>query len=189
MTEEPKSETVEHQTSPHLRQRQLCLDQARDLIASAERLLPGDGGYPNIAYHLAILAMEEIGKAGMLGTRAVVKGTLDSGWMDKRLDNHVWKLMWGVWSPSLSGKIEPKAFEEARQFAERTHARRMAGVLSNYTDDARRAPPVSAANHDSCRPDILGSKVLAASTSSPAVDDVRWVGQPPSVECDRLPPG
>lgn len=35
-------------------------------------------------------------------------------------------------------------------------------VLSNYTDDARRAPPVSVANHDSCRPDILGSDVLSS---------------------------
>jgi hypothetical protein len=57
-------------------------------------------------------------------------------------------------------------------------------VMSDYTDDARRAPPDSVARHDSCRPDILGSNVLAASTSLPAVDDVRWVGQPPSVGCD-----
>ena len=61
--------------------------------------------------------------------------------------------------------------------------------MSKYTDDARRAPPDSVASHDSCRADILGSNVLTASASSPAVDDVRWVGQPPSVGCDRLPPG
>jgi len=71
-----------NQTSPYLRQRQLCLDHAGDLIASAERLLPNEGGYPNIAYHLAILAMEEIGKAGMLGARAVVKRALTRvGWI------------------------------------------------------------------------------------------------------------
>src|SRR5882757_3889094 len=61
--------------------------------------------------------------------------------------------------------------------------------MSKYTDDARRAPPDSVASHDSCRADILGSNVLTASASSPAVDDVRLVGQPPSVGCDRLPPG
>jgi len=53
-----------------------------------------------------------IGKAGMLGARAVVNGALDSGWMDKRLHNHVWKLMWGVWSPSLSGKMIDMPAEE-----------------------------------------------------------------------------
>jgi AbiV family abortive infection protein len=148
MTDESKSETVEHQTSSHWRQRQLCLDHARDLIASAERLLPDDGGYPNIAYHLAILAMEEIGKAGMLGARAVVNGALDSGWMDKRLDNQLWKLMWGVWSPSLSGKIDPKAFEEARRFAESTHARRMAGLYVDYSEDSVLAPPREAVRRE-----------------------------------------
>ena len=126
------------------RQRDLCLDHARDLITSAEMLLPASGGYPNIAYHLAILALEEVGKAGMLGARAVTKDGFDTAWMDKRLDSHVWKLMWGVWAPTLSGKIDPKDFEEARHFAESTHARRMAGLYVDYGEDANLAPPRAA---------------------------------------------
>lgn len=149
MTEEPKQGTGGGKTSPYLRQRQFCFDHARHLIASAERLLPEDGGYPNIAYHLAILALEEIGKAGMLAARAVVKDGLDTAWMDKRLDNHVWKLMWGVWSPTLSGgKIDPKEFEEARRFAESTHARRMAGLYVDFGADAVSAPPREAVRPD-----------------------------------------
>lgn len=157
-------------------QRQLCLDHARDLIASAELLLPAEGGFPNIAYHLAILAMEEIGKAGMLSARAVVKGALDPAWMDKRLDNHVWKLMWGVWSPSLSGKIDPKAFEEARQFAESTHARRMAGLYVDYSEGSVSTPP-----REAVRPEhavsLLGlakaSLELEAAKVAPVVDEGR----------------
>jgi AbiV family abortive infection protein len=126
------------------RQRDLCFDHARDLIASAEVLLPENGGYPNIAYHLAILALEEVGKAGMLAACAVTKDGLDTTWMDKRLDNHIWKLMWGVWSPTLSGKIDPKDFEEARRFADSTHARRMAGLYVDYGEDAILAPPRAA---------------------------------------------
>jgi AbiV family abortive infection protein len=148
MSDESTPSKDSDQTSPHLRQRQLCLDHAGDLIASAERLLPDEGGYPNIAYHLAILAMEEIGKAGMLGARAVVKGALNSNWMDKRLDNHVWKLMWGVWSPSLSGKIDPQAFQEARQFAESTHERRMAGLYVDYSEDGVSVPPRDAVRRE-----------------------------------------
>ena len=56
----------------YLEQRRLCLDHAGDLVAGAERVLGNDNAYSNIAYHLAILAMEEIGKAGMLASRAVI---------------------------------------------------------------------------------------------------------------------
>jgi hypothetical protein len=85
----------------------------------------------------------------MLPARAVTKDGLDSTWMDERLDNHVWKLMWGVWSPSLSaGKIDPKAFEEARRFAESTHAHRMAGLYVDYGEDAILAPPSKAVHRE-----------------------------------------
>jgi AbiV family abortive infection protein len=130
-------------------QRQLCLSHAGDLIASAERVLADDNGFPNIAYHLAILAMEEIGKAGLLSVRAVTMGTWDSTWVDKRLDNHVQKFMWAVWSPSLSGgKIDPKDFEDARRFAESTHQRRMAGLYVDYGADSALAPPRDAVRLD-----------------------------------------
>jgi AbiV family abortive infection protein len=140
MTEAPNHGTDVGQTNPSLRQRLFCFDHARDLIASAELLLGKDGSYPNIAYHLAILALEEIGKAGMLAARAVVRDALDTAWMDKRLDSHVWKLMWGVWSPTVSGKIDPKEFVEARRFAENTHARRMAGLYVDYGEEGVSAP-------------------------------------------------
>jgi hypothetical protein len=64
-----------------LKIRGACLDHARDLVAAAERVIR-DRGFPNIAYHLAILALEEIGKAGMVSCRAVVGGRRDTDWMD-----------------------------------------------------------------------------------------------------------
>lgn len=133
---------TETSTTPsYLEQRRQCLEHAHDLIASAERVLANDG-FPNIAYHLAILAMEEIGKAGLLSVRGVTKGTWDSTWVDKRLDDHVQKFLWAVWSPSLSGgKIDPKDFAEARRFAEGTHQRRMAGLYVDHRRDGVSAPP------------------------------------------------
>ena len=124
MGENVEPEKAAEDAASYVDQRRLCLEHARDLIGSAERVLANDSNYPNIAYHLAILAMEEIGKAGMLCARGIAKGVWDSSWIDKRLDNHVWKLMWAVWSPSLSGgKIDPNDFEESRRFAENTHKR------------------------------------------------------------------
>lgn len=128
--------------APYLEQRRLCLDHAGDLVASAQRVLGNDNAYPNIAYHLAILAMEEIGKAGMLASRATIGAALDGKWLERRLDDHVFKLMWAMWSPSMSdGKIDPKNFDAARQFAESTHARRIAGLYVDHTADNTSAPP------------------------------------------------
>lgn len=78
---------------------------------------------------------------------------------------------------------------ESGTFAQVTSRRQRAptvAVMSNYTDDARKDGSVS---HDSSRADIFVSNVLSASASSPAVDDLRRVGQPSSAGCDRLPPG
>jgi AbiV family abortive infection protein len=120
--------------------RQTCFDHASDLLAAAERVV-ADPALPNIAYHLATLALEEIGKAGMVGARAVVGASRDSEWMNKRFDDHIWKLQWAFWTPGLStGRIDPKDFEEARGFAQRTHARRIAGLYVNPDDSTSVAP-------------------------------------------------
>lgn len=125
-----------------LEQRRLCLDHAGDLVTSAERVLANDNAYPNIAYHLAILAMEEIGKAGMLASLAAIGAALDKEMLERRLSDHVFKLMWAAWSPSMwEGKIDPKDFQDARQFAESTHARRIAGLYVDHADDNTSAPP------------------------------------------------
>lgn len=129
-------------SAPYWEQRQLCLDHASDLVSGAQRVLGDDNAHQNIAYHLAILAMEEIGKAGMLASLATIGGALDGNWLERRMGDHVFKLMWAVWSPSMSdGMIDPKDFEAARQFAESTHARRMAGLYVDHTDDKTSAPP------------------------------------------------
>lgn len=101
---------------------------------------------PNIAYHLAILALEEIGKAGMIASRAVVGSKLDTDWMEKRFNDHAWKLQWAVWSCGFAGsRIDPKEFEEARRFAQSTHARRLAGLyVDPNAKDTATAPPRAA---------------------------------------------
>jgi AbiV family abortive infection protein len=132
-------------TRGDLRLRSLCIDHAGDLIEAAERVLRGNG-YPNIAYHLAVLAMEEIGKAGMIGARAAVGAVRDTAWMDKRLSEHISKLQWAIWSPALlGGRIDPKDFEEARNFALNAHSLRLAGLYVDHTNiEEQPVPPRSA---------------------------------------------
>ncbi len=125
-----------------------ALDHAADLIAAAERVLGNDNGYANIAYHLGILALEEVGRAGILA-QAMVAARIGASRMEQRLDDHVFKLMHAVWAPAItSGKLDPKDFEEARVFAQSTHARRMAGLYTDHEDDGTSAPPRNAVRLD-----------------------------------------
>ncbi len=79
-----------------------------------------------MVYHLSLLALEEVGKASMLGARMINHNSLDGSWLDRSLDNHRRKLQWAVWSPIV--RIDPTDFEAARQFAERAHAMRLASL-------------------------------------------------------------
>ena len=120
------------------RARGLCLEQATHFIAAADRL-GGGSGFPNIVYHLSLLALEEIGKASMLGARMVSQERSDGSWLDKSLDNHRRKLQWSIWSPMT--RIDPADFEAARQFAERAHAMRLASLYVDPKAELTEPPP------------------------------------------------
>jgi AbiV family abortive infection protein len=111
-----------------------CYTHATDLINAAARLLK-DPATPNLSYHLALLALEEIGKARLIGGRAAVGSARDSAWMDKWLSNHSRKLLWALWTPF--GKIDPANFSEAKVIAERLHAQRLACL---YVDPTAEGP-------------------------------------------------
>jgi AbiV family abortive infection protein len=98
------------------RARALCLEQAESFITAANHL-GGGTEWPHIVYHLSLLALEEVGKASMLGARTIGHTSLDGTWIERSLDNHKRKLQWAVWSPMV--RINPADFEAARQFAER----------------------------------------------------------------------
>ena len=79
-----------------------CLQNAENLLASAKAVM-APGQY-HIGYHLAALAMEEIGKAGLILTEALGpdpseedKESLRSKWME----DHERKLFWAIWLPSF----------------------------------------------------------------------------------------
>jgi AbiV family abortive infection protein len=109
--------------------RAACLEHTENLVSSAERVLGTENAFHNIAYHLAVLAMEEIGKAQMIVADAVSGSQSRAG----KLDDHVSKLTWAIWYPTmLDGQIDPKKFEEAGEFARRLHAKRIGGLYVNH---------------------------------------------------------
>ncbi len=72
---EPLNETLQ-------RIRTLCLDQAAGFVSAAERL-GGGAEWPHVVYHLSLLALEEVGKASMLGARMIKHDSLDGSWRER----------------------------------------------------------------------------------------------------------
>jgi AbiV family abortive infection protein len=116
--------------------RHLCLDQAEGFIEAAGCL---GADWPHIVYHLSLLALEEVGKASMLGARLVNHATLEGSWIERSFDSHRRKLQWAIWSPMV--RIDPADFEAARQFSERAHAMRLASLYVDAKADLTDLPP------------------------------------------------
>jgi AbiV family abortive infection protein len=107
----------------------VCFANARNLLRAAKRVLE-DERLPNIAFDLAIRALEEVGKAALVGARhlAVQHGD-DGAFADKRLDDHVFKIFWALWTPIFArGKISREDFEGSRWLAKRLHETRLAAM-------------------------------------------------------------
>jgi AbiV family abortive infection protein len=120
-----------------LRLRSICCDHAQDLIDAAERTLSGDRPIPNITFHLTLLALEEIGKAALITAREVSVGKRDVGWIDKRIEDHAFKLLWGLWSPAMkaSKEIDPEKFRQLQEFSKNAHLQRLAALYVDVSGD------------------------------------------------------
>lgn len=139
-TEKPRSERL-------LKLRAICCEHAFDLIESAERILTGKRPIPNIAFHLTLLALEEIGKASLITAREVSVGKRDIAWIDKRMEDHAEKLLHGLWSPPMrvSKEINPERFRQLQEFSKQAHQQRLAALYVDVTgDDEALASPKEA---------------------------------------------
>lgn len=114
---------------------QACFANARDLLRAARRLLD-DEKLPNIAFHLTLLALEEVGKAALLGARGIAHAADDeSVFIDNRLDDHIFKLFWALWTPSFArGKVSQEEFENLRGMARSMHDDRLAALYVSPDD-------------------------------------------------------
>jgi AbiV family abortive infection protein len=106
-----------------------CFDNARDLLRAAKRVLD-DEKLPNVAFHLTILALEEVGKAALLGARGIAHSVDDETvFIDNRLDDHIFKLFWALWTPNFArGNVSKEEFEGLRGMARSMHDDRLAAM-------------------------------------------------------------
>ncbi|WP_080672272.1 AbiV family abortive infection protein [Bradyrhizobium japonicum] len=105
-----------------------CVGHASDLLDSARAVMLA--GHPNIAYHLAALALEEIGRRALLGVQAVSKmATVPPAWPKKHEQDHVKKLFWCFFGGGFfSGEITGKRLDEMSGVAQRIHDTRLLGL-------------------------------------------------------------
>src|SRR5213592_4631481 len=78
-------------------------EHAADLIAAATSLRER---FPHLAYHFAVLALEEIGRGVLLVVRDSVGRTADDARaLEDGMEDHVRKLFWALWSPTQSEPV------------------------------------------------------------------------------------
>ncbi|PYU47943.1 MAG: hypothetical protein DMG48_22040 [Acidobacteria bacterium] len=129
---------------------QACLSNAEHLLNAAKDVRkPGQN---HIGYHLAALALEEIGKITMIVVSAVNPTSSKGGGEDddpdsiKLTEDHERKLFWALWAPSLeAGQITADQFREVQSLSKRIHELRLASL---YVDPASPIPQYEVSDQD-----------------------------------------
>ena len=111
-----------------------CVKHARDLLDSARAVF--DIKHPNIAFHLALLALEELGRRELIGLQRVAeKSGKERPWQKHTLA-HTKKIFWCFFGLEfLSGRIQKERFDGLRELSETLHNQRMAGLYVDYQDE------------------------------------------------------
>jgi AbiV family abortive infection protein len=115
-----------------------CIANSEQLLTVAEREL--SHGVDHICFHLALLALEEIGK-GILATAsfAASHAGKDSTRLVASFDDHVKKLFWAIWGGMFrDNSFTQQAIEESRGLATNLHERRLRYL---YIDPENPVPP------------------------------------------------
>jgi AbiV family abortive infection protein len=110
------------------------LDHSAGLTVGAEALL--EKNLPHLAFHLALLALEEIGKL-----EVVLMGRVGSdehqAYLEKKfLNDHVGKIFWAFWGPTFSRQvIDQKQIDWHQNLAKMLHEQRQRGLYAEPDKD------------------------------------------------------
>lgn len=111
---------------------------AEAFLTSGER--EAGKGFEHIPFHLAILTLEEIGKAVIAGIKFVVSSAEADDYGPGGEDDHVRKLFWAIVGGSLRSKMitSPEEMETNKNLASHLHEKR---INSLYTNSANPIMP------------------------------------------------
>lgn len=111
--------------------KEVCLANAESFLSFAEREV--NKGADHICFHLALLALEEIGKSILvtIGFTVSIAGK-EKGGLEVAMDDHIKKIFWALWGGAFrDNKFTKEQIEQSRGLASSLHERRL---LSLYTD-------------------------------------------------------
>src|ERR1700740_194330 len=117
-----------------------CVAHARDLLSSARAVHAA--GHPNIAYHLATLALEEIGRSELIRVQSIAsQAKVSPAWPSKHTQDHVKKLFWCFFGGGFfSDKLTAKSFEQMTGLAGRIHETRLLGLYVDHSENSLSVP-------------------------------------------------
>lgn len=116
---------------------QACHSHAQDLLRSSKRILKEEQ-LPNIAYHLAALGLEEMGKSMLWKMISVARERGDEkSWMFRHMEDHVKKLHYAFWLPLVGHQtLNQKNLTDLLSFAQNIHETRIRGLyVSSNLDE------------------------------------------------------
>jgi AbiV family abortive infection protein len=117
-----------------------CVAHARDLVEAAK--IVQQSSRSNIAYHLATLALEELGKRELYQIQAAAMAAGDlPPWQIKATEDHKKKLLWCFFgSGQLPDIVDQQQFFEMRDTAADIHSNRVAGLYVENKDEGLNIP-------------------------------------------------
>jgi AbiV family abortive infection protein len=138
MTEKPNSSRpLDPQKQAAMR---ACVDHARALLNSARAVQ--EIGHCNIAYHLAALSLEELGRRELLAIQTMASTRdVQPPWMQKHTQDHIRKLFWCFFGAGfLSEKWTQQRVDRMQGVAKHIHAKRLTGLYVDHDDDRLTIP-------------------------------------------------
>lgn len=119
---------------------QACVDHARALLESARAVRVA--GHHNIAYHLATLVLEEMGRRELIAVQSLASQRPDPpAWPQRHTEDHIKKLFWCFFGGSfVHEEVSGKQLQEFSTLAETIHATRLAGLYVDSSGDNLNIP-------------------------------------------------
>jgi AbiV family abortive infection protein len=110
---------------------QSCVKNADEHLAAAKDLRKT--GHNNMAFNAAVLALEEVGKAILIGMSRGYMAHMKPGYVQADwFEDHAKKLFWAMWATSFSRPTETiQEFQELRHAAYNIHERRLDALYVN----------------------------------------------------------
>lgn len=153
-----------------------ALAHADDLVAAARLLI---AQFPHLAFHFAVLALEEVGRSTLLVMLEVAGEQREGSGLEDAAEDHVTKLFWAFWGPSFGRTVITRAqIEQERDLVRSVNEQRKAGLYF----DPYAAPPRDAISNEEAQSliDMAAARIgmERARAWGPLDDDrsadVRW---------------